>query len=247
MKRVLILGGTGDANRLAAKAALLPNITVITSLAGRTQTPILSAGEVRIGHFGGIQGLVDYLQIEKIDGLIDATHPFAAQISWHAAAAAEIVKIPRLMLVRPAWQKAPTDRWVEVESLEAAALLLPHFAQRVFLTIGRQELAAFTHLTHIWFLMRMIEPPAGAVPPGLIVLERGPFTDADEQLLLINHEIEAIVSKNSGGAATEAKLRAARALEIPVVMVQRPPLPEGEQVTTVEAALLWIVNRSGQV
>ncbi len=250
MKRVLILGGTSDARILATKAALLSDLTVITSLAGRTQNPAVSAGQVqigqvRVGSFGGIQGLVDYLQAERIDGLIDATHPFAAQISWHAAAAAEIVKIPHLMLVRPAWEKTPADRWIEVESLQTAALTLPHLARRIFLTIGRQELAAFAHLSDLWFLMRMIEPPTAAIPPGLILLERGPFTEAHEQARLIEYEIEAIVSKNSGGDATDAKLKAARTVGIPVVMVQRPLLPEGEQVTTIDAALRWIANQSG--
>lgn len=231
---------------LVAKVAMLPDIAVITSLAGRTQQPTASMGQVRVGHFGGIQGLVEYLQTQRIDGLIDATHPFAGQISWNAAAAAAIVKIPRLMFVRPAWEKTSADCWIEVESLEAAATTLPDLAQRVFLTIGRQELATFAHLQNIWFLIRMIEPPSAeaAVPQGLILLKRGPFTEAEERSLLVQYDIAAIVSKNSGGDATDAKLQAARALEIPVVMVQRPQMPEGETVTTVEDALLWIVNRT---
>jgi precorrin-6A/cobalt-precorrin-6A reductase len=248
MKRVLILGGTEDARALAAKLATVPEITVVTSLAGRTQKPITPSGDLRLGGFGGVQGLVDYLQVQKIDGLIDATHPFAAQISWHAAAAAATVGIPRLMLVRPAWEKTPADRWIEVESIEAAAKALPNIAQpniakRVFLTIGRQELAVFAALSDIWFLMRMIDAPSAdrVVPQGTLLLERGPFSDVDEQALLIQHGITAMVSKNSGGEATVAKIRAARALGIPVVMVQRPEMPEGEQVATVEDAFVWII------
>lgn len=243
MKRVLILGGTGDANRLAAKVARLPDRAVVTSLAGRTQNPTVSAGQMRVGGFGGVQGLANYLQAEKIDLLVDATHPFAAQISWNAAAAAAIVGIPRLMFVRPGWEM-PVEGCIQVESLAAAAAAIPGLAKRVFLTIGRQDLASFAHLHDVWFLMRMVEPPDAEViiPPGKLLLARGPFTETDERALLTGYKIEAIVSKNSGGEAAEAKLRAAQALKIPVVMVQRPQLPEGERVTTIEDALLWIIN-----
>jgi precorrin-6A/cobalt-precorrin-6A reductase len=240
VKRVLILGGTGDAVQLAAEAAKLPYIEVISSLAGRTQQAIAPLGQVRVGGFGGTDGLIAYLQQQRIDGLIDATHPFAAQMSHQAAAAATACGIPRLLLLRPAWQPMAGDRWIEVESHTAAAERLPSLAQRVFLTIGRQELAAFAHLTQLWFLMRMIDPPRPAVPPGLVLLERGPFSLEHEQALLEQHQIGAIVSKNSGGAATYAKLIAARDLQIPVVMVQRPTLPAGDRVEAVEGAISWL-------
>jgi len=243
-KRVLILGGTGDATELAARAAEIPGVEVITSLAGRTRQPVVSCKSTRIGGFGGVAGLIHYLREQQIDGLIDATHPFAAQISFNAAAAATEVGIPHLMLIRPAWKRTEGDDWIEVESNAAAAAKLPELAQRIFLTIGRQELAAFAHLGDLWFLMRMIDPPLlnAAVPPGKLLLERGPFSLDDERSLLQQYKIGAIVSKNSGGAATYAKIIAARELRIPVVMVQRPQTPNGKQVDNVENSLVWITN-----
>jgi len=242
MKRVLILGGTGDAARLAARVAARPGVEVITSMAGRVRQPATPAGTVRIGGFGGAPGLIDYVRDQHIDLLIDATHPFATYISHHAATAAQACGLPHLMLVRPPWKPEAGDRWLEVESTAAAVTLLPGLAWRVFLTIGRQELPAFAALQHLWFLMRMIDPPLPdtPVPPGLLVLERGPFTLADERQLLTTHAIEAIVSKNSGGDATYAKLLAARELELPVVMIQRPPMPTGQQVADEAQALRWI-------
>lgn len=243
-KRVLILGGTGEAAELAAKAAEIAGVEVITSLAGRTRQPIVPRGNVRVGSFGGEAGLTDYLREQQIALLIDATHPFAAQISLNAAAAANNCDIPRLMLVRPAWEAVVGDRWIEVESNQAAASVLPELAQRVFLTVGRQELAAFAHL-QLWFLMRMIDPPQSnaIIPPGKLLLERGPFALDDERSLLQRYKIKAIVSKNSGGDATYAKIIAARELELPVVMVQRPTVPIKEQVADIETAISWLKNR----
>jgi precorrin-6A/cobalt-precorrin-6A reductase len=245
MKRVLILGGTGDAAELAAQAAELP-LEIISSLAGRTRLPTVPAGSLRVGGFGGEAGLVEYLQQQQIDLLIDATHPFAAQISWNAAAAARICQIPHLLLLRPAWQKHPDDNWLEVTSNAAAADMLPELGQRVFLTIGRQELVSFAHLHTLWFLMRMIDPPQDtAIPPGELILERGPFTLEHERMLLQTHRIEVIVSKNSGGESTYAKIIAARQMHLPVVMVQRPMMPTGKQVATVEDAIVWLRDYAG--
>lgn len=255
-KRVLILGGTGDAIELAARATEIPGVEVITSLAGRTEHPIVSHSHTRIGGFGGVIGLTDYLREQQIDLLIDATHPFAAQISFNAAAATAAVGIPNLMLIRPAWEPITGDNWIEVENNVAAARVLPRLAQRIFLTIGRQELADFVQATSLpaahplptdknidlWFLMRMIDPPLpdALVPPGEILLQRGPFSVDQERSLLQQYEIGAIVSKNSGGNATYAKIIAARELGIVVVMVQRPPVPTGEKVANVEGALSWL-------
>ena len=247
MKRVLILGGTGDAAQLVAQSSALPGLEVITSFAGRLRHPATPAGRVRIGGFGGTAGLIHYIQEHQIDLLIDATHPFAAQMSQHAADAARACGVPHLMLVRPAWEPVEGDRWLAVESLAAAVEMLPALARRVFLTIGRQELAAFASLPDLWFLMRMIEPPEPGtpVPPGTLVLARGPFALDDERQLLQTYAIEAIVSKNSGGKATYAKLLAARALGLPVVMIQRRPLPAGDQVAAVPQALDWLVRQLG--
>jgi precorrin-6A/cobalt-precorrin-6A reductase len=242
-QRLLILGGTGDAAQLIAQAATLPGLEIISSLAGRTPKPnIPTVGQVRIGGFGGETGLVNYLQQAQIDLLIDITHPFAHQISWNAANAAQTYGIPHLLVNRPGWTPQPTDRWIEVPSHEAAAATLLNFAQRAFLTIGRQELAAFAHLEQIWCLMRMITPPTAgsAIPHGELLLQQGPFSVSDETALLTKYQIDTIVSKNSGGAATYAKIIAARELGIPVIMIPRPKLPPGEIVETVDQAMVWL-------
>lgn len=251
-KRLLILGGTGEAAELAQAIAATPqlaNLELIISLAGRTQQP--KQDSTRIGGFGGVDGLIDYLQANAIDLLIDATHPFAAKISDHAYLAATAVKIPHLMLLRPEWVKTAEDNWIEVTSnTTAAATLLElgqnNLAHRIFLTIGRQELAAYAHLRDQWFLMRMIDPPLEntAQPPGQILLERGPFDLAGERSLLQEYHIDLMVSKNSGGDATYGKIIAARELELPVIMIQRPALPQGMRVNTIAGAIAWIDQQS---
>lgn len=243
-KRVLLLGGTTEATALRLRATALAEVEIIHSLAGRTHRPMVSA-QTRIGGFGGVGGLVDYLQQQSIAGLIDATHPFATQISAHAIAAAASVGIPHLRLLRPAWVPSAADRWLEVGSNEAAAAVLPEVGDRFFLTIGRQELATFAPLRHLWFLMRMVDapPPDALIPPGVVLLERGPFSVEQERSRLQHYTIGAIVSKNSGGDATYAKIIAARELQLPVVMVQRPPLPSAEQVPDVDGALIWLQER----
>ncbi|BAY26943.1 precorrin-6x reductase [Calothrix sp. NIES-2100] len=242
MKRVLILGGTGDAAKLAARVATIPGIEAIASLAGRTRQPSVPAGNVRIGGFGGVAGLVSYLREMSIDFVIDATHPFASQISFNAAAATAEVAIPRLLFNRPAWEKVNGDRWIEVDDIAAAATALSNQAQRVFLTVGRQELSAFAELESIWFLMRVIDPPSPdtLIPQGLVLCDRGPFALDNEREILIQHKIDTIVSKNSGGDATYAKIIAARELGVKVVMVKRPPTPPGEQVSNIEDAIAWL-------
>ncbi|MEH2316321.1 cobalt-precorrin-6A reductase [Nostoc sp.] len=245
MIRVLILGGTGDAAELAARVDTIQGLEAITSLAGRTRKPSVPLGDLRVGGFGGVAGLASYLRVMEIDLLIDATHPFATQISCNAADAATEVRVPRLMLIRPPWQKVSGDRWIEVDSVEAAAASVANQVQRVFLTVGRQELAAFAHLEKIWFLMRMIDPPNddALVPPGMILCDRGPFTLNNERQILIHHNIDTIVSKNSGGDATKPKIIAARELDVKVVMVNRPAIPPGEQVTDVDGALAWLFDK----
>lgn len=245
MKRVLILGGTAEAAALATKVAELPGLEVINSLAGRTQNPTALTGSVRVGGFGGEVGLTQFLHDRQIDYLIDATHPFAAQISWNAAAAASHAGIPHLMLIRPAWEKLPSDRWQEVDSIEAAVVALENQGNRVFLTIGRQQLAPFARLQNLWFLMRAIDPPAPdtLVPKGLLLLDRGPFTLAQERQLLRNYAIDTIVSKNSGGQATYAKIVAAREMQLPIVLIKRPVMPTGEQVADAQAAFQWLQNQ----
>jgi precorrin-6A/cobalt-precorrin-6A reductase len=246
MQKLLILGGTTDSALLIERSAQLPGVTVIASLAGRTPKPnIPKIAQVRIGGFGGIEGLIEYLQKEKIDLVVDATHPFATQISHNAAAAAAVTGIPRLMLSRPVWEAQSCDRWVLVESHTEAAEILPKLGNRIFLTTGRQHLSTFAHLQTLWFLMRMITPPEhhALIPPGKILLDQGPFELENEKMLLQEHGIQVLVSKNSGGQAAYAKILAARALELPIVMITRPSLPVGEVVTDVEAALSWITQK----
>lgn len=243
-KRVLILGGTGEAAALAARATELPGVDILSSLAGRTQLPRLPSAHTRTGGFGGVAGLIAYLQAQQIDLLVDATHPFAAQISFNAAEAATALGLPRLMLTRPAWPQTAGDTWIEVNSPAAAAAVLPQLAPRIFLAIGRQSLAPFAGLTDRWFLMRMVDPPLpkAVLPPGQVLLARGPFSLEDEKSLFRQYEVGAIVSKNSGGLATYAKIMAARELSLPVVMIQRPPAPSGQQVETLTEAVAWIAN-----
>jgi precorrin-6A/cobalt-precorrin-6A reductase len=243
--RVLILGGTGDAVELAARVAVIQGVEAITSLAGRTRKPSIPLGDFRIGGFGGVAGLASYLRQMKIDLLIDATHPFATQISGNAAEAASEVGVPRLMLIRRPWEKLSGDRWIEVDNVEAAAKALPEEAHRVFLTVGRQELSTFAHLQDIWFLMRIIDQPTpdAVMPPGFIICDRGPFALHHEREILIHHKIDTIVSKNSGGDATYAKIIAARELGLSVVMVNRPAKPLGVYVTDVEGAVGWLFDK----
>lgn len=239
---MLILGGTGDARQLASLAAA-SGFDVISSLAGRTTNPELPEGEVRVGGFGRAGGLAAYLRAEGVDLLVDATHPFADQISANAVEAAAAIGIPRLLLERPRWEEAPGDRWIRVESANAAAKTLPGLARRVFLTIGRQELAVFAHLDHLWFLYRMIEAPTVETPrpPGELLLDRGPFSDDGERTLMRAHRIEALVTRNSGGEETYPKIAAARVLGLPVVMIDRPRLPASDVVDGPAAALTWLL------
>ncbi|MFM2063001.1 MAG: hypothetical protein RLZZ507_2671 [Cyanobacteriota bacterium] len=257
MLRVLILGGTGDAAELTARISKITGVEAIASLAGRTREPVAPVGNVRIGGFGGVTGLVEYLKHQKIDVLIDATHPFANHISWNAAAAATETGIPRLLVNRSPWEKQAGDIWIEVKNnteaataLENQALenqLFKHQTKRVFLTIGRQEISAFSHLQEMWFLMRMIDPPNAdvVIPPGLMLFDRGPFSLEDEREILTDYHIDTIVSKNSGGNATYPKIIAAREMGIKVVMVKRPPIPPGEQVADVESAVKWLLEKVG--
>ncbi|USR92133.1 cobalt-precorrin-6A reductase [Phormidium yuhuli AB48] len=241
-KPILILVGTTEGRHLAYQASQRSDVQAIASLAGRTRRPDPPIANTRFGGFGGVSGLRDYLQDQGIEALIDATHPFAAQISIHALLAAREVGIPHLRLSRPPWVPQPGDCWRSVSSNAEAAECLPEVAQRVFLTIGRQELATFASLQQLWFLMRMIDPPqqTTAIPPGEILLARGPFSLEDERSLLRTYQIGAIVSKNSGGEATYAKLVAAREIGIPVVMVQRPTMPEMETVSDIQQVLTWL-------
>ncbi|WP_430783671.1 cobalt-precorrin-6A reductase [Actinoplanes sp. G11-F43] len=240
--RVLILGGTGEARRLAGLIA--GEFPVVSSLAGRTSTPLLPAGRVRIGGFGGVAGLAGYLRDTGVRAVVDATHPFAAVISRNAAEACAATGVPLLVLRRPGWTAGPGDEWHRVASLPEAAALLPRLGRRVFLTTGRQGLAVFAGVDGCWFLSRSVEPPSGAVPRNLtVLLGRGPFTVEGERELIAGHRIDVLVTKDSGGSA--AKLTAARELGVPVLMVNRPVVPGTRVVSTPEEAAAWLRTPDG--
>ncbi|SFF81043.1 cobalt-precorrin-6A reductase [Streptomyces mirabilis] len=223
---VLVLGGTTEARRLAAELAARPGVRVTTSLAGRVSRPGALDGDVRVGGFGGADGLARWLREHRVDAVVDATHPFAAAITANAARAAAATGIPAVVLRRPGWTPGPDDRWHWAGSLPEAAALLPSLGRRVFLTTGRLGLAAFAHLSELHFLVRTVEPPEPPMPQDMdVLLARGPFTPDDEQALLRAHRVDVLVTKDSGGEATAAKLTAARDLVLPVVVVRRPPLP----------------------
>jgi precorrin-6A/cobalt-precorrin-6A reductase len=238
---VLILGGTGQARRLAAAVEGRPGWRVTTSLAGRVAVPALPPGDVRIGGFGGADGLARWLREHRIDRLVDATHPFAARISAQAAVAADEAGVPLLALRRPPWRAGPGDRWHRVPDAASAAELLPSLGQRVFLTTGRGGLDAFAGLAALWFLIRAVEPPPPPLPPRhQVVLARGPFTADAERALLREHRVDVVVTRDSGGDMTAAKLVAARELGLPVVLLDRPSAPDTPGVATVEEAVRWL-------
>ena len=241
--RILILGGTTEGRLLASALANRPPLTTITSLAGRTADPIIPAGGLRIGGFGGVAGLAAYLRAESIDAVVDATHTFARQMTDNAYAATRRTGTPLLLLRRPGWTEQPGDRWQRTGSLAEAADLLDA-GSRVFLTTGRQEIGAFAGRDDCWFLARSVEPPEPPMPSRVrVLLDRGPFTVEGESALLREHRVDVLVTKDSGGP--DAKLRAARALGVPVIMVDRPPAPAAPTVPTVEAALAWLRSTTG--
>jgi precorrin-6A/cobalt-precorrin-6A reductase len=240
--RVLLLGGTAEGRALAKE--LHPGIDVISSLAGRVPDPALPVGEVRIGGFGGVDGLKSWLQEHNIDAVVDATHPFAATMTAHAADACKELKIPHLVLARPAWD--PGTAKLVASDQEAAKVVARQHYERIFLTTGRSGTSAFK-ASDAWFLIRAVTEPESAGLPRRhqLLLSRGPYGYDDEIAIMREHRIDALVTKNSGGDMTRAKLDAAAALNIPVVMVQRPKLPTGiNQVETVEQAAEWVARQT---
>ncbi|HSZ42858.1 MAG TPA: cobalt-precorrin-6A reductase [Trebonia sp.] len=247
--RILILGGTGEARQLAAELTAA-GADVISSLAGRVSRPRLPDGPVRIGGFGGEDGLTEFLAVERITHVVDATHPFAATITGHAARAAARAGVPLLVLRRPEWEPEPP--WDVVPDIQAAAAAVRRWpGEAVFLTTGRRDLAAFAADDTHRFLVRAVDPPAASaagdadaalLPPRMtLILGRGPYTAEGEMALMRENGIGLLVTKNSGGPMTEAKLQAARDLGVQVVMVRRPSLPHGvAAVPAVSDALRWL-------
>lgn len=238
--RVLLLGGTAEARALAQ--TLHPRVDIISSLAGRVPAPALPAGPVRVGGFGGVDGLRYWLLENHIGAVVDATHPFAATITAHAAHVCGELALPHLVLARPPWD---TGAAIMVTSdVEAAETVAQHRFQRIFLTTGRSGTAAFSD-SDAWFLIRAVTAPDASRLPRHhhLVLSRGPYRYDDEYALLRQHGIDVLITKNSGGEMTRAKLDAAGSLGVPVVMVTRPPLPAGTRtVETVDDAAEWVAQ-----
>jgi len=237
---VLILGGTAEASALARLLAGEASFAPLLSFAGRTVSPVLPPIPSRIGGFGGADGLAAFLRLEAVDLLIDATHPFAHQISINAEQAAAAAGVPRLVLQRPPWTPKPGDDWRVVSDMASAAVTLGEAPRRVFLTIGRQDLLPFRAAAQHHYLIRSVDPPDPALLPAQadVVSARGPFTEGAERALMERCRVEVMVTKNSGGA--DGKLSAARALGLPVIMVARKPAPSGETVSDPAAALAWL-------
>jgi len=240
---VLVLGGTAEARELAAALDRRADTRVISTLAGRIARPRLPAGEVRIGGFGGPEGLASYLAQESVGAVIDATHPFAQRMSASAHAACARATVPLLRLERPPFRRRPGDDWRRVATLEQAAAAIPAAGRRVFLTTGRQGLGAFADIGGAFFLVRCVDRPEAPLPADhVLLLDRGPFKLGGELALIDRHRIDLVITKDSGGEHTEAKLEAARRRGLPVIVVARPPRADSPAVATVAEALAWLAG-----
>jgi precorrin-6A/cobalt-precorrin-6A reductase len=246
--RVLILGGTQEAFQLAERLAAQGGIDFISSLAGRTREPRMPKGQVRTGGFGGAEGLASYLREQRITHVINATHPFAAQITANAVAAADAAGIPLLRLLRPAWAARRDDRWVPARDAAEAAELCRREGGRIFLTLGSGELDAFAEIRNAHFLVRMVDAPEQLpLRDCHVIAARGPFSLQDEMRLLAKHHIDLIVAKNSGGEATYAKIEAARRMGLPIIMIERPTIaldPQSPAVANIDDAIAWITRQA---
>jgi precorrin-6A/cobalt-precorrin-6A reductase len=242
MRHILILGGTSEARQLAGRLADQTDLRITLSLAGRTAHPAAQPVPVRVGGFGGIDGLAAYLVADRIDVLVDATHPYAATIAAHAAEAATRAKVPIVALRRKPWTAVAGDRWREVADAKGAVAALGAVPRRVLLAIGRKEVGIFASAPQHDYLIRSVDPvePPLQVPHAAYIVARGPFTEDDDRALLRQHRTEFIVAKNSGGSATYGKIAAARALGIDVIMLRRPILPDVPAVETVQDAVAWL-------
>ncbi len=243
MTRALILGGTGDANRLA-DALSRAQIDAVYSYAGRTRIPLPHALPTRIGGYGGAAGLAEFIRSEAITHVIDATHPFAAEMSRHAVEACAATSTPLLALERAPWTRMAGDRWIEVADIAAAVAALPDAPSRVFLAIGRQHLAPFAAKPQHAYTLRFVDTPDGALPlpQADVVVSRGPFTLDEDRALMRERGIAWLIARNAGGDGARAKIDAARELGLPVIMIARPELPERPRVEHVDDVLAWLAH-----
>jgi precorrin-6A/cobalt-precorrin-6A reductase len=235
--RALILGGTGDANKLADQV-----VRANYSYAGRTQIPLGHDLPTRIGGFGGASGLADFIREARITHVIDATHPFAAEMSRHAVDACAAMRIPLIALERAPWTQVSGDRWIDVPDIDAAVSALPDARARVFLAIGRQHVAPFAAKPQHAYTLRFVDAPGDTLPlpDAEVVVSRGPFTREGDLELMRTRNIEWLVARNSGGAGARAKIDAARELSLPVIMIARPELPERPRAESVDEVLAWL-------
>jgi precorrin-6A/cobalt-precorrin-6A reductase len=242
MPRILILGGTTEARRLGERLATRDGLDVTLSLAGRTASPVAHAVPIRVGGFGGAAGLADYIVKERVDALIDATHPYANIISESAVAAARQTGVLFVALRRPPWTAIAGDRWTEASDTRAAVTVMGKESRSVFVALGRNELAPFTSAPQHRYLIRSVDPvdPPLPLPRVAYVTARGPFSEADDCALMAAHEIDVVIAKNSGGDAAYGKIAAARALGIEVILLRRPPVRDAPAIETVEDALAWL-------
>jgi precorrin-6A/cobalt-precorrin-6A reductase len=244
MTRALILGGTTDANLLAAELARA-ELDAVYSYGGRTRAPAEQPLPTRIGGFGGPHGLADYIRQEGVTHVIDATHPFAAGMSRNAVAACAETETPLIALERAPWAKASGDNWIEVADIESAVAALPERGTRVFLAIGRQHIAPFVARPQHAYTLRFVDPPEGDLPfDAEVIVSRGPFTLDDELEMVRSRSIAWIVARNSGGDGARAKIDAARALGLPIIMISRPPLPDRLRVESVAEVMQWLGHRA---
>jgi precorrin-6A/cobalt-precorrin-6A reductase len=241
MTRILLLGGTTEASLLAQRLAL-SGVDAVFSYAGRTDAPLAQPLPTRIGGFGGVDGLVRYLQDNAITHVVDATHPFAAQMSRNAVQACSLTQTRLIALERPAWQAQAGDNWTHVPDIEAGVNALPDQPARVFLAIGKQNLAAFATRPQHHYLLRLVDPAAVPLPDATTIIGRGPFDVAGDLALLRDHAITHIVAKNAGGAGAQAKLTAARHLHLPVILIDRPALPPRHLADSVDEVMAWFAH-----
>jgi precorrin-6A/cobalt-precorrin-6A reductase len=243
--RVVILGGTSEGRQLAEQLASDPRYAVVLSFAGRTRSLQLPRAPYRVGGFGGIAGLVEYLRVEDCQALIDATHPFAAQMSLHAVRAAELSGVPLLRVECPAWRRVEGDCWREVADMAQAVSALGPRPQRVFSSVGRLEVAAFGAAPQHHYLIRAVDEFLPELPSFRVLAARGPFEVEGERALFERERVEVIVSKNAGTPATYAKIAAARLLALPVILIARPALAPAPTVDSYERALDWLHGLHG--
>ena len=241
MPNILLLGGTTEGSALARLLAVR-GIGTTLSYAGLTAHPRAQPVPVRVGGFGGVAGLADYLRDNRVTHLVDATHPFAAQMSAHAVAAARLAGVPHIALTRPPWQPVAGDRWTRVPDIDAAVAALAGPVRRIMLALGRMHVGAFAAQAQHHYLLRFVDAPdrPPALPRHSLIVDRGPFTRDGDIALMQAHGVDLVVAKNAGGSGADAKLVAARALGLPVLMIDRPILPERMEVMRPEEVIAWI-------